>query len=49
MQAEKYNPIELMALYCAKRSVGKSIPLLVYKVPKPDNLAMMIRELTQEK
>lgn len=49
MKKVKYNCIELLALHCAERSVGKSIPILVHKVPKPKNLDVMVQALREEK
>lgn len=45
MKTKKYNYAERMVLYFAQRSVGKSIPLVVYKVPMPENLSKMLEEL----
>lgn len=47
MTTEKYNRIEQLTLYFAERSVGKSIPLVIHKVPKPENLAKMLETLTE--
>lgn len=44
----KYNRMERLALYCAERSVGKSIPVLVHKVPKPENLNRKLQMLMEE-
>ena len=48
MKTEKYNYAERLALYIAQRSVGKSIPLVVHKVPKPENLAKMLEKISEE-
>ncbi len=49
MKAEKYNYMEKMTLYIAQRSVGRSIPVLVHKVPRPENLAQTLQEMLAEK
>ena len=48
MKAKKDNYMEQMALYFAQRSVGKSTPILVHKVPKPHNLTKMLEEVLEE-
>ncbi len=42
---KNYNCAERIVFYFAQRSVGKSVPLIVHKVPKPQNLGKMLKEL----
>lgn len=45
MKMRRYNYLESAALYCAERSMGKSSPIFVYKIPQPENLVSMINEM----
>ena len=49
MKKEKFNCMEVAVLYCVERSVGKSIPITLHKVPKPENLKTMIEMLKKDK
>ncbi len=48
MKTRGYNYLESAALYCAEKSVGKSSPVFIYKVPRPENLPLMINEIKGE-
>lgn len=45
MKEKGYNHLESVALYYAEKSVGKSSPIFIYKVPKPENLAALLNDL----
>lgn len=38
MKKREYTIIEKTAVYLAKRSLGKSVPIFSYKVKKPVNI-----------
>lgn len=42
---KEFNLIEKTAIYLAKNSIGKSIPLFAYEVKKPEGLEKMIEKL----
>lgn len=41
----KRNVVEELAIYLAKRSVNKSIPIFTHKVDKPKNIEKMLKDL----
>ena len=49
MKMKGYNYLESAVLYCAVKSVGKSVPVFTYKIPKPENLMLMINDLKLER
>lgn len=40
--------VEKMAINIAQKSVGRSIPVLLHEVKKPDNLQKMLDEVKKE-
>lgn len=48
MKLKGYGYLESAALYCAVKSVGKSIPIFTYKIPKPENFVSIINNLKLE-
>lgn len=48
MNRKIMNYMENIAVYLARRSVGKSVPWYMYKVQKPETLEKMLKEIEKE-
>lgn len=48
MKKRQWNCIELLAIYFAKKSVKKSIPVFTYIVKKPKNIETIIKEVCKK-